>query len=97
VLELGAAAAAAAHLHRPQEVAPAAVNLLQLLLQLNVAVLKARPHVEDGLQEEEEEEGLHGVFKRLRRNGHQLIKEAANSSTLTVTHGRLNPQNSLCM
>jgi hypothetical protein len=22
----------------------------------------------------EEEEGLHGVFKRLRRNGHQLIK-----------------------
>jgi hypothetical protein len=24
--------------------------------------------------EEEEEEGLHGVFKRLRRNGHQLIK-----------------------
>jgi hypothetical protein len=37
----------------------------------------------------EEEEGLHGVFKR--RNGHQLIKEAANSSTVTVTHGRLNP------
>jgi hypothetical protein len=27
----------------------------------------------------EEEEGLHGVFKRLRRNGHQLKKEAANS------------------
>jgi hypothetical protein len=25
-----------------------------------------------------EEEGLHGVFKRLRRNGHQLKKEAAN-------------------
>jgi hypothetical protein len=46
---------------------------------------------------EEEEEGLHGVFKRLRRNGHQLKKEAANSSTLTVTHRRLNPQNSLCM
>jgi hypothetical protein len=39
----------------------------------------------------EEEEGLHGVFKRLRRNGHQLKKEAANSSTLTVTHRRLNP------
>jgi hypothetical protein len=43
---------------------------------------------------EEEEEGLHGVFKRLRRNGHQLKREAANSSTLTVTRGRLNPQNS---
>jgi hypothetical protein len=27
----------------------------------------------------QEEEGLHGVFKRLRRNGHQLKKEAANS------------------
>jgi hypothetical protein len=25
-------------------------------------------------QEEEEEEGLHGVFKRLRRNGHQLCR-----------------------
>jgi hypothetical protein len=25
-------------------------------------------------QEEEEEEGLQGVFKRLRRNGHQLEK-----------------------
>jgi hypothetical protein len=35
-------------------------------------------------EEEEEEEGLHGVFKRLRRNGHQLKKEAANSSTLFV-------------
>jgi hypothetical protein len=49
------------------------------------------------LARKEEEEGLHGVFKRLRRNGHQLKKEAANSSTLTVTHRRLNPQNSLCM
>jgi hypothetical protein len=26
------------------------------------------------LEEEEEEEGLHGVFKRLHRNGHQLEK-----------------------
>jgi hypothetical protein len=34
------------------------------------------------------EEGLHGVFKRLRRNGHQLKKEAANSSTLTVEKKR---------
>jgi hypothetical protein len=49
------------------------------------------------LLKEKREEGLHGVFKRLRRNGHQLKKEAANSSTLTVTHRRLNPQNSLCM
>jgi hypothetical protein len=45
----------------------------------------------------EEEEGLHGVFKRLRRNRHQLKKEAANSSTPTVTHRGLNPHNSLCM
>jgi hypothetical protein len=29
---------------------------------------------EEVLVAAEEEEGLHGVFKRLRRNGHQLIK-----------------------
>jgi hypothetical protein len=33
----------------------------------------------------EREEGLQGVFKRLRRNGHQLEKYAANSSAQTVT------------
>jgi hypothetical protein len=29
------------------------------------------------LHEEEEEEGLQGVFKRLRRSGHQLEKDVA--------------------
>jgi hypothetical protein len=29
---------------------------------------------DSSLEEEEEEEGLQGVFKRLRRNGHQLEK-----------------------
>jgi hypothetical protein len=33
----------------------------------------------------EEEEGLQGVFKRLRRNRHQLEKDAASSSAQTFT------------
>jgi hypothetical protein len=32
------------------------------------------PQVTSGCRLEEEEEGLQGVFKRLRRNGHQLEK-----------------------
>jgi hypothetical protein len=43
--------------------------------------------------EEEEEEGLQGVFKRLRRNGHQLEKDAANSSAQTVTQKEAEPRN----
>jgi hypothetical protein len=39
-----------------------------------------------------EEEGLQGVFKRLRRNGHQLEKDAANSSAQTVTQKEAEPQ-----
>jgi hypothetical protein len=31
-----------------------------------------------------EEEGLQGVFKRLRRNGHQLERDAANNSAKTT-------------
>jgi hypothetical protein len=31
---------------------------------------------------EEEEEGLHGVFKRLRRNGHQLEKGCCRTGLL---------------
>jgi hypothetical protein len=30
----------------------------------------------------EEEEGLHGVFKRLRRNGHQLEKGCCETAQL---------------
>jgi hypothetical protein len=40
--------------------------------------------------EEEEEEGLQGVFKQLRRNGHQLEKGTANGSE-AVTQVRPNP------
>jgi hypothetical protein len=40
------------------------VQLLQSREQLHVLL--------DELHVSEEEEGLHGVFKRLRRNGHQL-------------------------
>jgi hypothetical protein len=47
-------------------------------------------------EEEEEEEGLHGVFKRPQQTPADRRK-LQTSSTLTVTHGRLNPQNSLCI
>jgi hypothetical protein len=44
------------------------------------------------------EEGLQGVFKRLRRNRHQLEKDAANSSAQTVTQKEAEPQkNSPCV
>jgi hypothetical protein len=33
------------------------------------------------------EEGLHGVFKQLRRNGHQLEQDAANTSDCHSTGG----------
>jgi catechol-2,3-dioxygenase len=34
----------------------------------------------------EEEEGLHGVFKRLRRNGHQLEKGCCEQLSSRTSH-----------
>jgi hypothetical protein len=39
-----------------------------------------------------EEEGLHGVFKRLSHNGHLTFQKAANSSAQTVTQGGSPPK-----
>jgi hypothetical protein len=49
---------------------------LHLTIMLHCKSLAARcaAHTQHHSQGEEEE-GLHGVFKRLRRNGHQLKKE----------------------
>jgi hypothetical protein len=42
---------------------------------------------------ETEEEGLHGVFKRLRRNGHQLEKGCYETAQLRLSlKWRLNPR-----
>jgi hypothetical protein len=40
---------------------------------------------------EAQDEGLHGMFKRPRHNGHQLMKGSCDSSALTVTQNRLKP------
>jgi hypothetical protein len=44
----------------------------------------------------EEVEGLHGVFKRLRHNGHLKFWKAANSSAQTVTQAG-SPPKVLCV
>jgi hypothetical protein len=47
-------------------------------------VIKAK-----GLHAREEDEGLQGVFKRLRRNGHQLEKGCSKEEGLHGVHKRL--------
>jgi aspartate aminotransferase-like enzyme len=42
--------------------------------------------------EKKEEEGLHGVFKRLRRNGHQLERILRRAQLRLTLNRRLNPR-----
>jgi hypothetical protein len=55
-------------------------------------------HFEDCSAVVEEEEGLHGVHRRLRRNEHPKTKRAARSSAekQTVTQKRPTPRKPLC-
>jgi hypothetical protein len=49
--------------------------------------------VRKNIKKEEEEEGLQGVFKRLRRNGHQLEKRMLRTAQLRLSlKRRLNPR-----
>jgi hypothetical protein len=72
--------------HVSHVVRPVADAAIVLILQQHSSAAATR--------QREEEEVLQGVFKRrrLRRSGHQLERDAANSSAQTVTEKEAQPQ-----
>jgi hypothetical protein len=64
-------------------------RLTRLVVVMLLLLLLRRLHAVD---DKKKKKSVTGLFKRLRRNGHQLEKDAENSSARTVSQKEAEPQ-----